>query len=54
MHEKMKIRMAGSRYMKVCIIINFVMGKLKRIIPRHEIIIIRAHLNNVVINAPKN
>ena len=26
MHEKMKIRVAGSRYMKICIVINFVIG----------------------------
>ena len=41
MLEKMKISVTGSRYMKICII-NCVMGKLKRIKSRPEIIIFGA------------
>ena len=48
MHEKMKIRVAGSRYVKICIIINFVMEKLKRITPRQKNIIFGAHLSNLI------
>ena len=44
----MKIRVAGSRYMKICIVGDFVKGKLQRIIPRHEVIIFGVHLNNVI------
>ena len=38
MHDKMKIRVAGSRYMKICIVMNFFIEKLKRIKHRHDII----------------
>ena len=47
-HDKMKIRVAGSRYMRICIVGDFVKRKLQRIISRHEVIIFGVHLNNVI------